>query len=104
MSCNDGNGGDPQDGSKIIQAEVARLSKLGLLQYDLERSAAAQGLGIRASKRTKSLGFTRANPCGFQKMQAVVQKKQDQIVLELCYVSTGDQWAVDAAKARHPSA
>jgi hypothetical protein len=27
-----------------------------------------------------------------KKMQVVVQKKQDQIVLEPCYVSTGDQW------------
>ena len=45
MSCTDGNGRDPQDGSKIIQAEVDRLSKLGLLQYDVERGAAAQGLG-----------------------------------------------------------
>jgi len=39
---------------------------------------------------------------GFQKMQVVVQKKRDQIVLEPCYVSNRGQWAADAAKARHP--
>ena len=40
---------------------------------------------------------------GFQKMQVVVQKKQDQIALSFVTSQTGDQWAVDAAKARHPS-
>jgi hypothetical protein len=44
---NGGNGRD-LDGSEIIQLEISRLAKLGLLQYDHERPAAAQRLGVRA--------------------------------------------------------
>ncbi len=48
---------------------------------ELIRHRAFRHLG---AERTKSLGFTQSRACGFQKMQVVVQKKQDQIVLELC--------------------
>jgi hypothetical protein len=56
---NGGNGGNCHDESEIIQAEIARFAKLGLLQYDLERTAAAQRLGIRASILDRLVGAER---------------------------------------------
>jgi hypothetical protein len=43
-----GNGHD-QFGSEIIQLEIKRLAKLGLVEYERERAAAAKRLGMRAS-------------------------------------------------------
>src|SRR6516162_2627062 len=53
-------------------------------RHDRKHKAKATGL---VSKKCKSLS----------------KKKQDQIALSFVTSQTGDQWAVDAAKARHPS-
>jgi len=50
-----------------------------------------------------ALGVARATGLVSKKCKSLSKKKQDQIALSFVTSQTGDQWAVDAAKARHPS-
>src|SRR5262249_20064903 len=82
-------------------------SYFGVLQYlphewHTTLPASEDVTAVTDSSSSTPLFFGRDRP-GFQKMQVVVQKKQDQIVLELCYVSNRGPMGSGCLKARHPN-
>ena len=54
---------------------------------ELIRHSALRHLGAERTKNPPP--SHKSDPCGFQKMQVVVQEKQGQIVLEPCYAEQG---------------
>jgi hypothetical protein len=72
-----------------LRKRIREIAGIVFLQRAVSERICHRIKGSSSPTYKKAPPSHKSDQCGFQKMQVVVQKKQDQIVLEPCYVSTG---------------